>query len=465
MLAVAYVRISRDREGAGLGVERQRADCAQLAAKLGWTIVATYTDNDISAYSGTRRPGYEQMCADLDSGKAQGIVVWHTDRLHRRPIELEAFIDLCDRRGIQVQTVKAGTVDLSTASGKMVARMLGAAARHEVEHSIERQKRAKAQAALDGKFRGGRRAFGYEPDGVTARPDEAAAIRKAADSVLTGTSLRQIARDWNTAGLRTSFGGNEFNSRDVRKILLRPRNAGISLHEGNRVADGNWETILDRDTFAAVEAVLRDPSRKIVSGFGRKHQGSGVYICGKCGAPLIAAAHNHTKSDGWRRTYTCSKTKHLARDVEHLDSYIDEVILTRLSMPDAAIVLGGPVADDIGALHGRREGLRARLDELSAMFADGSIDGPQLKRGTLELRSQLDSIDAQLAAARSASAIANLVLAGDDLRTTWATSPPDVRGNIIDTLMTVTVLPGARGRRTGGAYFDPNTIEIDWKTT
>ena len=164
-------------------------------------------------------------------GKGARLIAWHTDRLHRRPIELESFIDLCDRRGIQVQTVKAGTVDLSTPSGKMVARMLGAAARHEVEHSIERQKRAKEQAALDGKYRGGRRAFGYEADGVAARTEEAAAIRKAAENVLAGVSLRQVARDWNAAGLRTSFGGSEFSSREVRKILLRPRNAGIALHE------------------------------------------------------------------------------------------------------------------------------------------------------------------------------------------------------------------------------------------
>ncbi len=184
-----------------------------------------YSDDDISAYSGARRPGYEKMCADLDAGRAQGLIAWHADRLHRRPIELESFIDLCDRRGIQVQTVKAGAVDLSTPSGKMVARMLGAAARHEVEHTIERQKRAKEQAALDGKYRGGRRAFGYEDDGVTARPEEAAAIRQAAEGVLAGVSLRQVARDWNAAGLRTSFGGKEFNSREVRKILLRPRNA------------------------------------------------------------------------------------------------------------------------------------------------------------------------------------------------------------------------------------------------
>ena len=459
-----YIRISKDREGAGLGVQRQRADCQALAEQLGWTVVEVFSDNDISAYSGKRRPGYEALCAALEVGEAQAVIAWHTDRLHRRPVELEIWIDLCDRKGVEVRTVRAGTVDLSTASGKMVARMLGAAARHEVEHMIERQKSAKAQAALDGKYRGSRRSFGYEPDGVTARPTEAAAVRKAAEAVLSGVSLRQVARDWNAQGLRTSFGGNMFNSREVRKILLRPRNAGIVLHEGKRVGNGQWEAILDADTFAALEALLRDPSRVTHVSTERKYQGSGVYVCGKCGSTMVAAAHNRTTSHGWKRTYTCSVSKHLGRDIEHLDAYIDEIVLGRLSQPDAAIVLGGPVAKDVGALHAQREGLRVRLDDLSAMFADGDIDGPQLKRGSAQLHAQLDSLEARLAAARSASAVANLVLAGDDLRATWTASPPDVRGKVIDALMTVTVLPGARGRKLGGDYFDPALIQIAWKS-
>jgi DNA invertase Pin-like site-specific DNA recombinase len=463
MLAVIYTRISKDREGAGLGVGRQRADCLELAERLGWEIAGTYADNDISAYSGKHRPGYEAMCGELEAGRANGLIIWHPDRLHRRPIELESFMDLCDRKGIEVRTVRAGTVDLSTASGRMVARMLGAAARHEVEHNIERQKRAKQQAAIDGKFRGGRRAFGYEAGGLTTRPNEAAAIRKAAEAVMSGVSLRRVARDWNAAGLRTSFRDNEFTSREVRKILLRPRNAGIALHEGKRIAEGEWEAIIDADTFAAVEAVLHDPTRAIAISTERKHQGSGVYICGKCSARMVAAAHNRSRSHGWRRTYTCSAAKHLARDVEYVDAYINEVVIARLSQPDAAIVLGGSTGDEVGTLYSKREGLRARLDELSALFAEGSIDGQQLKRGSAELQTQLKRVEAELVASRSSSAVANMFLAGDDLRATWEASPPDVRGKVIDALMTVTVLPTGSGRRPGGAYFDPASIEIRWK--
>jgi hypothetical protein len=39
--------------------------------------------------------------------------------------------------------------------------------------------------------------FGYEPDGVKARPEQADAIRSAVESLLSGVSLRPIARDWN----------------------------------------------------------------------------------------------------------------------------------------------------------------------------------------------------------------------------------------------------------------------------
>ena len=459
MQAVIYVRISRDREGAGLGVERQRSDCGDVAERLRWDIVGVYTDNDTSAYSGKRRPGYEQMCADLDAGKAQGLIVWHTDRLHRRPVELESFIDLCDRRGVQVQTVKSGTVDLSTASGKMVARMLGAAARHEVEHSIERQKRAKMQAAVDGKYRGGRRAFGYEPDGRTPRAAEADAIRAAAERVLSGVSLRQIARDWNTAGLRTSYSAREFNSREVRKILLRPRNAGISLHEGRRIATAEWQPIIDGDTFSALEALLRDPARSQHISYERKHQGSGIYVCGKCGAKMVSGAQHGSKTAGWRAAYVCSAVRHLGRIAEYVDELVSEVVIERLSRPDAAIVLGSPGVD-LGALTNRRDGYRLRLDELGVIFADGGIDGQQLKRATAELRAKLDAVDAEIAAARSSSALANLVLAGDDLRATWEATSADVRGKIIDTLMTVTILPAGRGRRPGGEYFDPNSVDI-----
>ena len=152
MRASIYCRISRDRIGAGLGVGTQEADCRQLAESLGWPIVSVHTDNDISAYSGKRRPGYQALLTEIRDGQTDAVIVWHTDRLHRSPVELEQYVAACEKHSIKTQTVQAGHIDLSTASGLMVARMLGATARYEVDHSIERQRRAKQRSAEAGRW-------------------------------------------------------------------------------------------------------------------------------------------------------------------------------------------------------------------------------------------------------------------------------------------------------------------------
>jgi site-specific DNA recombinase len=106
-----YVRISQDRAGAGLGVERQEQECRALAKRLGWIVVEVYSDNDLSAFSGRRRPDYERMLADIEAGTISAVIAWHPDRLHRRAAELERYITVCDKQGVENQTVTAGMWD------------------------------------------------------------------------------------------------------------------------------------------------------------------------------------------------------------------------------------------------------------------------------------------------------------------------------------------------------------------
>src|SRR4051794_28818806 len=95
--AAIYARISSDTEGKAAGVLRQVADCRKLAGSLGWPVGGEYVDNDVSAYSGKRRPDYERMLADLADGTVDAVLVYHLDRLTRRPIELEQFLATVDR--------------------------------------------------------------------------------------------------------------------------------------------------------------------------------------------------------------------------------------------------------------------------------------------------------------------------------------------------------------------------------
>ena len=182
------MRISNDKTGAGLGVERQEIDCRELAGRLGWTAAEVFADNDLSAYSGKPRPRYRALLEAIRAGRVNAVLAWHTDRLHRSPIELEDYINACnDGRDVPTYTVQAGPLDLSTPSGRMVARTLGAVARYESEHRGKRVRAARLAAARAGiPHCGGPRPFGYEPDGKTVREPEAAAVRVAVESVLAG---------------------------------------------------------------------------------------------------------------------------------------------------------------------------------------------------------------------------------------------------------------------------------------
>ncbi len=463
--AAIYTRISKDREGAGLGVERQRQDCAELADRLGWQVVSHHSDNDLSAYSGKPRPGYRALLDDLENGRADAVVVWHTDRLHRRPVELEDYINVCDPRGVVTQTVKAGPLDLATPSGRMVARMLGSTARYEVEHAIERQQAAKLQAATAGRWKGGRRPFGYEADGITVRESEAAEIRHATDDLLAGMSLHAIARDWNSRGIATSTRG-AWKPTEVRKLLARPRNAGLMEHRGEVVGRAQWPAILDEGLWRAVRALLSDESRRTTTGNARRWLGGGLYLCGVCGAPLRATTAGTGRQRGHVAAYRCERGAHVVRRCEPLDDFVAAIVVERLCRPDA-VDLGRPeVTVDTSAVHTERLALQARLDELVDWFAEGEITGQQMERGSARLRAKLDDLDRQLAVVAGASALDGV--AGPQAADVWPTLDLSRRRAILDTILVVTVHRTRRGRplgwRPGQSYFDPSGVELQWRT-
>jgi len=462
--AVIYARISRDKVGAGLGVERQVTDCRELAQRLGWDVVNEHSDNDLSAYSGKPRPGYRGLLVDLEAGRADAVLAWHTDRLHRSPVELEHFISVCEPRGVPTHCVKAGELDLATPSGRMIARQLGAVARYEVEHAIERQKAAKLQAARAGKWRGGRRPYGWESDGVTVVPSEAAVVTDAAERVLAGESLNSVARGLNGAGHQTSTGGR-WTSLNLRDVLMRARNFGKVEHHGELIADAVWAPILDVEVGTALRERLSDPSRvTTVRSAELVWLGSGLYRCGVCdnGTTVKSASSTGGGSHIGRPSYRCRASGHLTRVAQPVDDLVAGIVVERLSRPDAQLLLHRPSGEDVDALRTRSIALRARLDELAGLYADGAVSGSQLAEGTRKLRATLAEIETRMATAVAGSPLAGFADA-DDVATAWDAAPISRRKAIVDTLISVTLHKAPRGRRPGGHYFDVDSIHVAWK--
>lgn len=458
-LACIYCRMSEDREGGGLGIDRQREDCEQLAAQLGLTVIKVYTDNDLSAYSGKPRPDYQQMLDDLRTGLYGTVIAWHTDRLHRSPRELEEYIDVCEPRRVQTRTVKAGHLDLTTATGRMIARQLGVQARYEVERMVERQRRARDQKVQRGEWSGGPRPYGWESDGVTPIAEEIAVIREAAEAILAGASVRALAADLNERDLLTSTGAAWDGSSLVR-MLKRPRNAGILQHRGEEAGPSKWDAAIDEPTWRSLRAVLDDPSRIPTASNVRKHLGSGLYLCGVCGETLTS----FSKGGGKPAKYKCRKNGCVLRDLVRLDLWVQAYLLRRVQEPDAAELFAGRGDEgvDVKAAQGELKVAREKLDELAAAFGAGEIDMQEWRVARAGARARKERAEALLASAVKVNPVAEL-LGAEDAEVKWAGMDLARQRAAIDWAMTVRVFPARVGRRPGGAYWDRDAVRIEWK--
>jgi DNA invertase Pin-like site-specific DNA recombinase len=296
-----YVRISKDKDGQRAGVKRQRADCEELARQLGASVVDVFEDDDSSAYNGRLRPHYERLLERVQDRTIDLVLAWHTDRLHRSPLELEHFIRVVEMAECAVRTVTAGDLDLSTVEGRMHARIIGAVARGESEHKSRRLRRKHAEIAKDGRPAGGVRPFGYDylrrddgsivpSSGLYVVESEAAWIQDAVRDVLAGATLRSIARRWAMHG--TTPKGNEWRPNAVRAVLLGPTIRG-ERRNGDTTVRAQWLPIIDAKTGALVARHLGNPSRMTSGGVtARKWVLSGFCRCGRCGAVLTSATNN-----------------------------------------------------------------------------------------------------------------------------------------------------------------------------
>src|SRR5438067_363397 len=97
--AALYARESVDAAGDAHNVADQLADAAPHAKRHHLDVVATFTDNDISAKNLDWRPGYEAMIEAAERGEFDAIIVFHTSRLWRNRRERADGIEILRHAG------------------------------------------------------------------------------------------------------------------------------------------------------------------------------------------------------------------------------------------------------------------------------------------------------------------------------------------------------------------------------
>ncbi|MEV7105387.1 recombinase family protein [Streptomyces atroolivaceus] len=458
MNVTIYVRLSQDRHGDSLGVERQEAECRAFAEARGWTVREVLSDNDISATKGKVRPGFEALLMS----KPEAVLVWHTDRLIRVTRDLERVIDL----GVNVHAIHAGHLDLSTPAGRAVARTVTAWATYEGEQKAIRQVAANVQAARAGKpYTAGIRPFGYGDDHMAVIAEEAAAIVEGAQMILAGESLSAVARAWNEAGLISprskaqSTKADGWTLRGVKNLLTSPRYIGQRTYRGDVIGEAEWPAILDEVTHYACVAILNSPDR--FSGGRRTGRVpgtllAGIALCGECGETVNGRGYRGAPVYGCKATHTRTPR-------ELADKRVGNSVLARLAFPDflPSILAANAEQDgDSAGLHVEAKNLRERLDGLALAYAEGAISLSQMTAGTEAIRAKLDAVEGKLTNVTGLPPIDPVAgIAG--LIEGWPNLPLPTRRAWVDFTLVVTLNP-ARGKHAKNMTIEDH-VTVEWK--
>lgn len=477
-----YCRISIDRAGRKEGVRAQERWGREYAATT-WpgVPVRVFSDNDLSAAAdGVVRPEYEKLREAIARGEVAHIWTVEQYRLERREIQWFQLAAEMDAAGIpEFHTNRDGIVRVKDEIAGIKA-VLGAG---EVRRMKRRINDTLAEKASNGEPSGSR-PFGYRhakmEDGTkTYRvvSSEADAIRQAAEWVLAGWALANIAIELEKRGLRGAHGGR-IRSTSVRSMVTGPAIAGYRVYRTRIVGRGNWSPILDEDTWQACRLKLSQP-RRVTRKDGKgeypvteRHRGNstgrkylltgGLAVCGVCGHRLVGAVKQmknqkapyllcHPNGGGRGCTGTL---------LMNAENHVVDELWAELDKPE---FLNAITADAHGvrrdAITKMLDGIEQKRGELAVMWATpGGLTDTEWReaRNSLveterDLRRELTELPPP---------VINVDIAG--ARAAWPDMTLDEKREFLRLFITKVTLNQARPGHP--RVFDPERLIIDWRT-
>lgn len=384
--AVAYVRVSQEREGM-ISPELQISSIQAHCERFGYEIVETLQDLDLSGRFWKRRQ-VETAVKLIETKQAEVIVVWKISRVARNRTDWAIAVDRVEGVGGRLES-STEPMDTTTSSGRFARGMLAELAVFESERIGDTWKETHARRVKNGLPHHGLPRFGYtytKADGYT--PDEAAGpvLREMYLRYARGSSLRDLGAYAASQGFVPP---NGWRDGGIRHMLDRGFGAGFIWSKGKFLQGAHSPVITEQEWNAY--RVKRDERAARVSGGpnnGTIYPYSSLLRC-YCGAKMDGGV---VKRNGQAfRRYTCrngtAKGTHARVSVS--EPYVEDAILAWLEGVAAQIdahaaTVERPKAENKGKsaaqLRATLQKNITRMDALTLKFIDGDIPAETYQR-------------------------------------------------------------------------------------
>ena len=201
--AALYVRVSTSDKGQS--IENQLAPLQEAAGRLGWAVVAVFSDEGISGTKGReKRPGLDALMKGVARREFDLVAAWSVCRLGRSLPDLIGLLGELQARDIDLY-LHQQALDTSTPSGRMLFGMLSVFSEFERAMIRDRVMAGLDRAKSSGKRLGRPPISALKIERVRAALDEGRGVRETARllkmSAAKVSEIRRMSAAASDAGL------------------------------------------------------------------------------------------------------------------------------------------------------------------------------------------------------------------------------------------------------------------------
>jgi DNA invertase Pin-like site-specific DNA recombinase len=218
---VAYLRKSRITSDHHLSWEMQEADIRTLAERHGsngnLVILSDWGKSGRGAKVRLRK-GYAELLKMVESDQVSALFGYSMSRLARSLGDYVKLAELCRDHGVPIHLAKEGTLDYSTASGRLLVNLLASVAQAEADWGSERATDAMRVRQSRGEYIG-QVGYGYRlKDGKVER-NPAEPVDVVLDAFMSAGSYNGAAKILNESGVQGR--GPMWSMTGVRAVIRR----------------------------------------------------------------------------------------------------------------------------------------------------------------------------------------------------------------------------------------------------